>query len=52
MATISAGDSVMVLLDPDVFKIAQLDHGGWIQNMAEVSVRGKHIYRTGTVCIN
>lgn len=37
MAKISAGDSVMVLMDPDLFKMAQLDYGGWNDNMAEVS---------------
>ena len=33
---ISAGDSVVVQLDPDVFMQAQQGHGGWNDGMAEV----------------
>ena len=33
---LSAGDAVRVELDPDLFKIAQEDHGGWNDLMAEV----------------
>lgn len=33
---VSAGASVMVQIDPDVFKIAQEEHGGWNDDMAEV----------------
>ena len=33
---LSAGDAVRVELDPDLFKIAQEDHGGWNNLMAEV----------------
>ena len=31
-----AGDTAQVQLDPDLFKIAQQDHGGWNDAMAEV----------------
>ena len=33
---LSAGDTVRVELDPDLFKIAQEQHGGWNDAMAEV----------------
>lgn len=33
---LSAGDAVKVELDPDLFKIAQEEHGGWNDAMAEV----------------
>ena len=33
---LSAGDTVQVMLDPDLFRIAQEDHGGWNDRMAEV----------------
>ena len=33
----SAGDAVMVQADPDVFKVAQVGHGGWDDRVAEVS---------------
>ena len=33
---LSAGDAVVVQLNPDLFKAAQEDHGGWIDTMAEV----------------
>ena len=33
---LSAGDTARVELDPDLFKIAQQNHGGWIDGMAEV----------------
>ena len=36
---ISAGDSVMVTMDPDMFKLAQQDYGGWDDSMAEVKKR-------------
>ena len=36
VAELSAGDAVKVELDPDLFKIAQDDHGGWNDLMAEV----------------
>ena len=35
---LSAGDGVRVELDPELFKIAQEDHGGWENFMAEVHV--------------
>ena len=34
---ISAGDAVVARVDPDVFKFAQEDHGGWFDDMAEVN---------------
>ena len=34
-----AGDGVRVELDPEVFRAAQNDHGGWEDYMAEVHVR-------------
>ena len=37
---LSAGDAVRVELDPDVFKIAQEEHGGWNDRMAEVRSLG------------
>ena len=33
---LSAGDTVQIMLDPDLFRIAQEDHGGWNDRMAEV----------------
>ena len=33
---LSAGDAVKVELDPDLLKIAQEEHGGWNDAMAEV----------------
>ena len=36
VAELSAGDTVRVELDPDLFKIAQEEHGGWNDLMAEV----------------
>ena len=33
---LSAGNTVQVMLDPDLFRIAQEDHGGWNDRMAEV----------------
>ena len=33
---LSAGDGVRVELDPELFKVAQEDHGGWEDFMAEV----------------
>ena len=36
VAELSAGDAVKVELDPDLFKIAQDEHGGWNDLMAEV----------------
>ena len=33
---LSAGDGVRVELDPGLFKIAQEEHGGWSDVMAEV----------------
>ena len=36
MSEVSAGDAVRVELDPDLFKIAQEEHGGWNDGMAEV----------------
>ena len=33
-----AGDGVRIELDPEVFKQAQEDHGGWNDTMAEVCV--------------
>lgn len=35
---LSAGDTVQVRCDPDVFRIAQEDHGGWNDRMAEVNI--------------
>ena len=37
---LSAGDTVQVMLDPDLFRIAQEDHGGWNDRMAEVNING------------
>ena len=37
VAELSAGDPVTVELDPDLFKIAQEEHGGWSDLMAEVT---------------
>ena len=37
MVELSAGDAVKVELDPDLFRIAQEEHGGWNDMMAEVS---------------
>ena len=33
---VRAGDGVRVELDPEVFKAAQEEHGGWGDHMAEV----------------
>lgn len=33
---LSAGDGVRVELDPGLFKVAQEEHGGWEDYMAEV----------------
>ena len=33
---VKAGDSVAVYLDPDLFRVAQDDYGGWNDAMAEV----------------
>ena len=33
---LSTGDGVRVELDPELFKVAQEDHGGWEDYMAEV----------------
>ena len=33
---VSAGDSVMVNINPDTFQLAQHNSGGWNDNMAEV----------------
>ena len=35
---LSAGNTVQVMLDPDLFRIAQEDHGGWNDRMAEVNI--------------
>ena len=35
---LSAGDAVRVELDPELFRAAQVDHGGWEDYMAEVHV--------------
>ena len=34
---VAAGDTVMVQADPDLFRAAQDGHGGWSNDMAEVS---------------
>ena len=31
-----AGDAGAIFLDPDLFRAAQQDHGGWVDTMAEV----------------
>jgi len=36
---VSAGDSVMVNVDPDTFQLAQHNAGGWNDSMAEVRER-------------
>ena len=36
-AGITAGDSVMVFVDPDLFKAAQQDCGGWRDSMIKVA---------------
>ena len=33
---LSCGDVVTIAMDPDLFKIAQEEHGGWDDIMAEV----------------
>ena len=33
---LSTGDIVKIEVDPDIFKIAQEEHGGWNDMMAEV----------------
>ncbi len=47
MTTLAAGDPVKVQADPDLFKIAQEDHGGWDDVMAEVRACG--FYHFGKV---
>ncbi len=34
-----AGDPVIVQVDPDLFRLAQEDHGGWSDTMAEVRIQ-------------
>ena len=49
---LSAGDAVRVELDPDLFKIAQEDHGGWNDLMAEVRVFSRNQVTQGNSKFN
>ena len=51
VAELSAGDAVKVELDPDLFKIAQEEHGGWSDLMAEVlTIKLNYYEQGGSLC--